>query len=275
MSTEIDCVQEEFSKNLDQLKIARIDGLREIGDVRAITHTFLQHEARRIARKLGERHPRSQKLDAQMKANLQIINTLSVEHELYQVEVPDVAEDAALVHGRVVDENGRGISGLVVYLVDERGTPIGGVEGSTTGPTGYYAIILDSDVTGRLCKPHEGAVVLAVFTGNGRVLFRHPKPLALTEGGRLVVGVSLNRSEPSEGGGTGQPLEPKIVSVPRLVGRTEPKAIERIRSAGLTVGQLQTRRAPDRVGLVLTQDPKARTEVPAGSSVDLVIGVVE
>jgi hypothetical protein len=152
MSTQIDCVQEEFSKNVDQLKIARIDGLRDIGDLRVIVHTFLQHEARRVARKLGERHPRSLKLDAQMKANLQIIDTLSVEREVYRVEVPGVAEDAALLHGRVVDENGREISGLVVYLVDERGTPIGGVEGSTTDTAGYYAIIIDPDLTSVVSK---------------------------------------------------------------------------------------------------------------------------
>ncbi|MGH9906812.1 MAG: carboxypeptidase-like regulatory domain-containing protein [Pyrinomonadaceae bacterium] len=218
MSAQIDCVQEEFSKNLDQLKTSRTDGLRETGDLRAIMHTLLQHEARRIGSKLGERHPRTQQLNAQLKPNLEIINTLAVERELYQVEVPDVAEDAALVHGRVVDENGRGISFLVVGLLDEDGTPMRGVAESTTDTTGYYAIILGPDVTGRLCKPDEGAVFLAVFTGEGRLLFRHPKPLALTKGVRLVVGVSLIRSELFKGGGIGKPLEPNTVTVPDLVG---------------------------------------------------------
>ncbi|MGH9960667.1 MAG: PASTA domain-containing protein [Pyrinomonadaceae bacterium] len=51
--------------------------------------------------------------------------------------------------------------------------------------------------------------------------------------------------------------------------------METIRLTGLTVGQRQTKLAPDQVGLVLAQDPKAGTEVAIGTAVDLVTGVVE
>lgn len=181
MNTKNERVVEELSKALDQLKFARVAALSETGDLQAIMRTFLQHEARRIARKLGERHSRSQQLNARLKANLQIVNTLAVEREIYQVEVPEVAEDEALVHGRVVDENGRGIAGLVVCLVDECGTPIRDVEGSTTDTTGYYPITLDPDLTDRVCKKHKTGIFLAVFTSKGQLLYRQPRPLALTK----------------------------------------------------------------------------------------------
>jgi hypothetical protein len=52
MNTKNERVVEELSKALDQLKSARVAALSETGDLQAIMRTFLQHEARRIARKL-------------------------------------------------------------------------------------------------------------------------------------------------------------------------------------------------------------------------------
>lgn len=204
MSTSVDRVVEELSKVLEDLHKTRLAALSETRDVQVMMRTFLQREEKRLMSRLGERHPRVQQLNAQLKINLQLVNRLAVEHEVYRVEVPQVAEEAALVHGRVVDENLRGIAGLLVCLVDERGTPIKDVEGSTTDTTGYYAITLDSELTDRACETHVAGVFLAVLSRTGRLLHRHPKPLALSKGARLVVGVGLNRSDLSGVGEAGR-----------------------------------------------------------------------
>lgn len=275
MNTKNERVVEELSKVLDQLKSARVAALSEAGDLRAIMHTFLQHEARRIARKLGERHPRSQQLNALLKANLHIVNTLIVERETYQVVVPDVAEDAALVHGRVVDENGRGIAGLRVCLLDQGGQPISEAEPPATDTTGYYAITLDPALIDCLREQLSKGAFLALFTGRGKLIYRDPKPLEITKGTRLVVGVSLNRKDLVEGKLPEPKPEPKESCVPELVGRPEEEAIEMLKSARLMLGQRQAQPAPNQIGRVIAQDPKAGTAVPVGTAVNLVIGVAE
>jgi serine/threonine-protein kinase len=65
------------------------------------------------------------------------------------------------------------------------------------------------------------------------------------------------------------------VSVPKLVGHPEDKAVEMLKAAQLRVGERKTTSDPKRVGLVVKQKPQFRTEVSPGTAVDLLIGVAE
>jgi len=56
--------------------------------------------------------------------------------------VPEVDEKDSLIHGRVVDENRRGWSGLVVFLADLQGKIIQTLGKAETQDSGYYALII-------------------------------------------------------------------------------------------------------------------------------------
>ena len=73
------------------------------------------------------------------------------------------------------------------------------------------------------------------------------------------------------GGGTAP------VKIPEVIGMTQESATEALLAAGLTVGKIETVNDPEAdSGIVVSQNPDASTEVPAGSAVDLEVsrGVV-
>jgi hypothetical protein len=284
MNRQTDGVSEELSRGLDELRDLGVSALSESRDVQTALQSLLQHEARRIERKLGRQHPRCQRLAVRLKANLELINGLEVERQVRQVKVPDVAGDAALVHGRVMDENGRGIAGLVVCLVDGRCTPIREAEGATTDATGYYAITLNRPVSASVSRQQAAGVFLGVFTARGRLVHRELKALPVVAGVRLVVNLRLKRAGLTKGVRPGRPPKPHrpdgqpkpaTVAVPDLIGHFEEEALALLRESGLKVGKRQTQPVMNQVGLVLAQEPTAGTEVTVGTGVSLVIGVAE
>jgi beta-lactam-binding protein with PASTA domain len=71
------------------------------------------------------------------------------------------------------------------------------------------------------------------------------------------------------------PIPPDRATMPHLLDRPEAEAIAILGRFGLKVGQRLTQRAPDRVGLVISQEPAAGTPITSTTSVTLVIGTVE
>jgi PASTA domain-containing protein len=170
------------------------------------------------------------------------------------------------LHGRVVDRNHIGQSGLTVSAIDAQGHPR---IFACTDERGYFK--LEIPVQG-VEQPRAAELFLQVSDKNKAILFRGEEAHVVTAGRVVYREIILGeqRQEPCP-----PPPEPETVRVPDLIGRMEAEAIETIQSAGLTVGQRQTQPAPNQVGRVLVQDPKAGTEVPIGTAVNLVIGVAE
>ncbi len=271
MANTNNCVADEFQNNLGQLKMERLTTLGEAAGVQVAMQSLLQHEAQRIERKLGTQHPRTQQLKARLQPNVQLINTLKLEGELTQIDVPEVAEEGALVHGRIVDEDDLGIDRLTVCLVDQSGTPTRNISEPTTDASGYFAIPLEPETVDRLIERHPDGIFLAVLTPRRRPVHQQPKPLALTRGARLLVEIRLNRADL-----TAVPSPPPTtLVVPNLVGMTEREALAALQETGLKLGQRMTKVAPDQVGRVLDQSPAAGTKVAPGSSVSLVIASAE
>ena len=281
MTSPTDYVSEELRKGLAALQGSRVNTLSASRDLQVMMRALLQHEARRIEQKLGRQHPRSQRLHVRLQTSLDVLNTLEVERQLTQVQVPNVADQVAFIHGRVVDENRRGFAALVVCLVDGRTTPIREVEAAMTAPTGYYALTLESAVIDSIGKKYPTGVFLAVFTAKGRFVHRERQPLPLAAGLRLVVNVQLSRHELAQGKPPAPPCEPDpgegqppvpTVSVPDLIGRPEQEALAVLRRSDLQVGTRQQQPTTDQVGRVLAQEPKAGQEVSRGAPVNLVVG---
>lgn len=281
MKNSIECATEEFSRNLDSMKEARLASLADTIELETMMRTLLQYEVIRIKQKFGVGHRRVENLDARLKDNLELINTLNVEREAYAVDVPEVSEDSTLVHGRVVDENHRGIRGLVVCLIDEQSRPANDAVDSVTDDSGYYAVSLDAASVERIRKGNPNGVFLAVLSPGGELLNRERKPRVLEKGARMLVEIPLGRrtliklEEPDKPPGQPGEDEPDagIVAVPDVVGQLQEQALESLKAEQLNVGELKTEPVPDQVGQVLSQDPAAGTRVDAGAVVNLVIAV--
>src|SRR5262245_56578288 len=113
----------ELGQLLDRLEQERLAATGEAAGLQVFLQPLLQKEAGRIAKKLGPQHPRTQQLKAREQSNVQLIFALEIEAQQLRIKVPEVADDGALVNGRIVEEDGRGIASLKVRLVDRSGTP--------------------------------------------------------------------------------------------------------------------------------------------------------
>src|SRR5262249_36335196 len=218
----------------------------------------------------GEQHPRVRQMKSRLKSNLQIINSLEIERQLSRIEAPQVEGEAALVHGRVADEDGLGIEGLTVRLMDQSGSPIRGAIEAVTDASGYFAFVLEPEtVDGLNAAASRAGIFLGVFTNRRHLVYQQPNPLALARSARLLVKISLKRleliSEP--------PPTPTAVIVPNLVGMTEKEALATLQEVGLQLGQRNTKVAPEQAGRVLDQSPAAGSKASPGSSVSLVIAI--
>ncbi|HWP42963.1 MAG TPA: PASTA domain-containing protein [Blastocatellia bacterium] len=264
-----DFVAHEFDKALRELKRERLAALEEAATAQLLLHSMLQHEALRIENKLGREHPRTRQLKAGLQTRLQLARALEIERQVIGIEVPEVADEAALVHGRIVDEDGLGIGRLIVCLVEGSGEPVREAGESTSDASGYFAIAIEPEALDRLLKQYPEGIFLAVFASKRRALHQEPAPLALARGARLFHEIRLTADQISE------PPPPITTVVPDLIGKTVREATAVLKQAGLKLGERKEKQAPDQAGRVLDQDPAAGAKVATGSSVSVVIGIEE
>jgi len=271
MAEKSDPICDAVGNDLNAITNHRLETLAASADIQVMARSLLEHEARRIETKLGGEHPRARLLRARLDGSLAQINTLAEERERVQIRVPEVANDDALIHGRVVDNDRRGIADLMVCLTDANSKPIRSAGEPTTSDTGYFAFVLNSVQIKRLNKEFEAGVFLAAFDPQGELLSRQPKPLAFTEGTRLVTEITLTRMDviPHE-------PAPEPVPVPDLIEQSEDTAIALLKRVGLEVGERKSEPVddPDKLGRVLAQDPEAGTPVQPGSAVNMVVGAL-
>jgi len=199
----------------------RPEGANILKDVQVIQHSLFQSEARRLGRKLGEDHPRTRQMQARVQANLDVVQEIEVALETGRIRVPEVEEDDVLIHGRVVDEKRRGLSGLTVSVEDRNGRPVSSVGRVDTDASGYYAFTVDPATAAKLAKAQREGVFLAVRTDTGELVHRQSEPLRLAKGGRVILDVELGETR----GRARSSRQPTGKQSPRAVER-EPSTLE-------------------------------------------------
>ena len=172
--------------------LEKIAPLKELQKFQILRYELLQLETKRLARKLGKGHPQIQQLKARTSEQLHTLNHIEKDLELSKIRVPDVPEDGALVHGRVLDKRtGLGIVGLIVFAQDDNEKPLRAFGKVETNTSGYYALQLAKDL---LKKLEEKDVYLTIATRQRKIIHQETKPLALKPGAQLKVNLSLDRS---------------------------------------------------------------------------------
>ena len=246
---------EEITKVLNAVAGAQTNALKQTKDAQVILGSLLQHEAKRLEKKLGKSHPRVQQLRSSLQRNLKTVKCLEVEQEIDRIQEPEVDVETTVLLGRVVDEDYRGVSRLKVSLERETGEAIAFLETVETDSSGYYAIEIDESTFARLEQLAPDGVFVAVSTPKGKQLYRQPQPLQLKKSDRALVEVVLNRADITPIGGIKQPIQPPPTVPEReawvVRGRVTNQAREGI--PGLMVSVIdQDRRYDDKLGSALT-----------------------
>ncbi len=170
-------------------------GLDALRDIHLIHRSLLQHEERRLTKRLGRKHPRVRGLGARLEHNLSLIKGFEVQVELAAIRVPEVEAKDALIHGRVADEHQRGLTGLTVEVEDERGKTVRFLGKADTDASGYFALRVDPATVARLSKVEGEGGYLTVRTRTGKLVHREPALVKLAEGDRVFVQVGLKRED--------------------------------------------------------------------------------
>jgi hypothetical protein len=110
---------------LDRLGDEQLETLEVLRQIQILSQALLRREAARLRRKLGEDHPRVRRVETLAEQSRTLVNDLEIELEVARIEVPKVEEGSGpaagqwTVHGRVTDEQGEGLPGLLVRIFDK------------------------------------------------------------------------------------------------------------------------------------------------------------
>ncbi len=187
-----------------------LNTLQELKDFKVLSQALFQGEAQRLKKKLGADHPRVRRMEARMKQNSRLIQDLEVEVEIAKIQVPEVGDQEALIHGRIVDGSNRGLSGLTVYGEDVTKKELWAVGSAETNTSGYYALPISADKVGELTKVQGEGVFLAIRARSGKVVYRWPDPVKVEKGSRRVENLPLNRETLTPIHKGSRPVEEKV-----------------------------------------------------------------
>jgi hypothetical protein len=185
----------KITEAFGELGSANIDALQQVRDVHAFMGPLLQHEARRLEKKLGKDNPRVQQIQTSSQQNQTLVRDLAVELEIAKIRAPEVDPKDSLIQGRVVDENRRGWSGLTVSLVNTRGQIVRALGSAQTQVSGYYALPIQAEVLKQVAESIKEGVFVVVCNTKGELIYRQKDPLILVGGDRYLVEIVLQRSD--------------------------------------------------------------------------------
>lgn len=260
---------EEFAKQVtevpataDRVRLVALDHTSVLGNAK---QRSLRRELAIKTAQLGKDAPQVKVLAERLRLQQVLRTQMQAEIQRSETVAPERQSGVFILHGRVVNRERLGQPGLTVSAIDRTGRS---VASTCTDDRGYFKLGISAADPAK-----KAAVFLQVFGKDGAVLYRGTEAFSIVAETIVYREIVLGEQKPEQPCPPPPEPQPETVPVPDVTGQPEAKATELLKAAKLSVGKRTTRPAPDQVGLVLAQDPKAGSEVPIGTAVDLVIGV--
>jgi hypothetical protein len=261
---------EEFAKQVtdvpataDRVRLVALDHTSLLGSAK---ERSLRRELAIKTAQLGQDAAKVKALAGRLSLQQVIRTQMQAEIQRSETETPARQSRIFILHGRVVDGARLGQPGLTVSAVDGTGRPVAFV---CTDDRGYFKLeIAVKDSAGQ-------SVFLQVSDKSGAVLFRGTEAYGIVPEGIVYREIVLGGQQPEQPCPPPPEPQPETVRVPDVTGQPEAKATELLKVAKLSIGERTTRPSPNQVGLVIAQNPKAGSEVPIGTAVNLVIGAAK
>ncbi len=243
----------KIDASFDSVEKLRGEGLDRVKLFHSIKHRALEKEQKRLSGKLGSDHPRVVKMAARIRYNKSMFKELNVEIEKAKISVPSLKENSWMVHGRVLDKDKKGVSGLTVGLFDEKGSWVKKLGYGCTDKRGYFSIIYPRNGEERKEVPESMELFLYVSDKDYKILFKDSEPLFVKIGQIDYREIYLTDEEicpPPEPGEEIIPVEPDAWIVKGRVTDEEGRGI-----GGLAASLYDKDRIfEDRLGTTLTDD---------------------
>lgn len=138
----------ELDQTINSADPLRADSLLRLQRVRSAKTKNQERERSRLTGKLGGEHPRVTALQAKIDTNYEVARYLNLESVRARTEVPTVASDDWLVHGRVMNEQREFVPGMKTALYDRSGCPVQTCGSEITDKTGYFMLTVKNAANG-------------------------------------------------------------------------------------------------------------------------------
>jgi len=181
---------EKLDFAFDGLDSERAKGLQRLKTVHSIKNDGAVREQNRLKAKYGAEHPMVKKLDERLIYNTGLSKELDVEIERTEITQPFFDINTWMVHGRVLDKEGKGISDLTMSLYDKKKVWVEELGHACTDEHGYYSISYRAEPEKKQEIPETRELFLTVTNSTFKVLHRETEPLFVKIGQidfRLIV----------------------------------------------------------------------------------------
>ena len=236
--------------------LSRADGFRKMGldqvkQLQTVKSRSLEREKQRLSEKLGADHPRVKVIAARLVFNQNRMAVLKTEVNKLEINVDDVDQHTAMVHGRILDKHQQPLPGLTVALADEKGKWISAYGYSSSDERGYFSIKVVLDQTQK--EDVIETVYLLVTDRAQKVLYLDKAGIVLNVGRihyREVILKKMIAPTPPAGDDENVILDPDVWKV---VGRIRNRKQEPIKNVSISLYDKDLI-FDDRLGTTVTDD---------------------
>jgi hypothetical protein len=143
---------EQLADGINQLDDQRLAELKNEKQLQEIKNEVINREAKRLAAKHGDNHPRVQKLQLRSNYNQSMFTGLDKEIEKASAKKEPLPANAWRLNGIVIDKKEQPVPGITVFFADENKNPIREVGNSVSDETGYYSLTINEELIDRAQK---------------------------------------------------------------------------------------------------------------------------
>lgn len=199
-------------------------GLRALTDMQSLGRVLATRELRRLKNKFGDSDPRVKDLQDGLKRTFSSLQETEKMKSNLAVIIPETEEGETLLHGKIKDEAGKGVSGLTVMMHDSNGNELA-VDKARTDSAGYFFAKISPQL---MDKAREADWVFSIRRDDGEVIYTHDNTIKLAAEKNLLINTVVSRDK----------LRPAEVSE-RLKSPVAKKATTRRKAAPVDVNKLK------------------------------------
>ena len=182
----------DFEQAMKDLLGDHAEDLELLKDIPNIQHALVQHEVRRLDRKLGENHPRVKNLRSNLARNTDVVRSFSPDVDRDPEDESPAPSDDSIIMGRLVDEKNIAMVGMTVDIEDESGRKIPNLGSVKTDDAGNFILRIDPQNAEKVKNQVGGTGYLTVRDHKGKVVHQDAAPLRPDKGVQMSMNVAVS-----------------------------------------------------------------------------------
>jgi len=170
----LDAIDKSFTQ-VDEQRLAELNNLKQVQEIKNEVYKL---ERSRLVNKYGEDHPRVQNTNSRLAYNQEMFSGLDKEIKRAEIKTEPLPINAWRVHGKVFDKN-TPVTGMTVFLTDQKQNWVEVMGSDCTDEKGYYSITVDEKIVKQFARQ---PLFASVSDKNKKIIYRDTVRLFASEG---------------------------------------------------------------------------------------------